>query len=105
MASRADGVIRLHAPHPHPPLHSIFVVSGSPHSLPSTNAPRWQMPQDSQDLAQGAQSNQNFLRLANGGSPGAGSGTARALVGPWQAGQGGGVGVASIPLIREYHDS
>lgn len=56
----------------------------------STSAPRWQMPQHSQDRAHPAQSNQNFFRHANGGSPGAGSGTARSAVGPWQAGQGGG---------------
>jgi len=45
------------------------------------------MPQHSHDLAQGAQSNQNFLRHMKGGPPGAGSGTARALVGAWQAGR------------------
>ncbi len=58
------------------------------------------MPQHSHDLKQDAQSNQNFFRHANGGSPDRGSGTARSAVGPWQAGQGGGFGVASIPLIR-----
>jgi hypothetical protein len=48
-----------------------------------------------------AQSNQNFFQQENRGSPGAGSGTARSLVGPWQEGQGGGFGVASIPLIQK----
>jgi hypothetical protein len=51
------------------------------------SAPRWQMPQHSQALTQAAQSNQNFFRNPNGGSPGAGSAPARAAVGPRQAGQ------------------
>jgi len=96
----------LHAtPHPQPPLHSIFLPSGAFHSRSSTRAPRWQMLQPSQDRPQGAQSNQNFFRHPKGGSPGAGSITPRAVVGPVQAGQGGGTGVVSITLIEENNDA
>jgi hypothetical protein len=59
------------------------------------------MPQHSQDLAQAAQSNEILIRHQKLGPPRSGSGTARAAVGPAQAGQGGGFGVASIPLIQK----
>src|SRR5436190_20568720 len=58
------------------------------------------MPQHSQDFEQSAQSNQHFLRLMKGGSPGRGSGTDRSVVVPLQRGQAGGIGIMHIPLIH-----
>lgn len=99
----AASAVSLHATvRPQPPLHTIFRSSGSAHGRPSTNVPQWQMPQPSQDRPQGAQSNLTVFGHASGGSPGVRSATARAAVGPVQAGQASGEGgVARIPLIRK----
>jgi len=57
------------------------------------------MPQHSQDVAQDGQSNQNLSRAQKGASPGCGSGSARFVVVPRQAGQGGDWDVAIIMIV------